>query len=84
MKIKRVSTKQMISFLETNGIYFHHKKGGHNVLIKKGYLRVVVPDRKEIPIGTILAILRETNLSREEFSSFFQKRKVKRRRRSNE
>jgi predicted RNA binding protein YcfA (HicA-like mRNA interferase family) len=83
MKLKKVSSKQMISFLKTNGIYFHHKKGSHNVLIKENCVRVVVPDRKELPIGTTLAILRESNISRDEFTTFFQKRRLKKRRNYN-
>jgi predicted RNA binding protein YcfA (HicA-like mRNA interferase family) len=84
MKMKKVSTKQMILFLKTKEIYLHHIKGSHNVLIKEGCLRVVVPERKELPIGTTLAILRESKISKKEFYTFFQKRKIKRRRSYNE
>jgi len=83
MKLKKVSSKQMILFLGTKGIFLHHKKGSHNVLIKAGCFRIVVPQRKELPIGTTLAILRESNITKGEFLDFVEKRKVKKRRNQN-
>lgn len=56
----------MITFLENKGYFVNHIKGSHFVLYKPNIGRVVVPRRKELPIGTILAILREINSTKEE------------------
>ena len=84
MKLRNYSSKQVILFLKSRGFVLHHKKGSHNILIKRGVCRVVVPERKEIAIGTLRAILRESNISNLEIIEFFEKKSVKRRRRQNE
>ena len=77
MKLK-VSSKKLIQFLNNYGFELHHIKGSHNVLIKENCVWVVVPERKEIAIGTLNAILRETGISRNELELWLKK-KVKRR-----
>ena len=71
MKILQVSSLEMIKFLETKGFCIYHTKGSHFVLVKPGICRIVVPLRKELPIGTTLAILREAGIAREEYLKFF-------------
>ena len=81
MKLKQVSSKKLVSFLETKGFILNHIKGDHLVLIKEGVARIVVPRRNPLPKGTLRAILREANISREEYEkgvyrkSFINKRR---------
>lgn len=42
-------------------------------MYKIDFGRVVIPERKELPIGTLKAILRVANISREEYFHFFKK-----------
>jgi predicted RNA binding protein YcfA (HicA-like mRNA interferase family) len=74
MKLIQVSSTELIKFLETKGFILHHSRGSHFVLIKPGTARIVVPFRNEIATGTTLAILRETGISREEYSAFFSRK----------
>ncbi|MGI6589851.1 MAG: type II toxin-antitoxin system HicA family toxin [Candidatus Iainarchaeum sp.] len=69
--MKQVSSTELINFLKTKGYYLHHTKGSHFVLINPNTSRIVVPYRKELPIGTILAILREAKISKKEYLLFF-------------
>jgi len=75
MKLIQVSSNEMIKFLESNGFAIHHCKGSHFVLIKPKISRIVVPFRNELAIGTTIAILREANISREEYLEFFSRKR---------
>jgi predicted RNA binding protein YcfA (HicA-like mRNA interferase family) len=74
MKMQQVSSNELIKFLKTRGYEIHHTKGSHFVLIKPNISRVVVPFRNELAIGTILAILRESKISKEEYILFFSRK----------
>ena len=74
MKMQQVSSLEMIKFLNTKGYNVHHSRGSHFVLIKINVSRLVVPLRNNLPIGTILAILRESKISREEYLEFFSRK----------
>lgn len=72
--MKQVSSNELINFLKTKGYCLHHSKGSHFVLIKPNISRIVVPFRNELPVGTTLAILREANVSKEEYLIFFSRK----------
>ncbi|HPM85752.1 MAG: type II toxin-antitoxin system HicA family toxin [Candidatus ainarchaeum sp.] len=72
--MKQVSSTELINFLKTKGYCLHHSKGSHFVLINPNISRIVVPFRNELPIGTILAILRESKISKEEYLMFFSRK----------
>jgi predicted RNA binding protein YcfA (HicA-like mRNA interferase family) len=72
--MKQVSSTEIINFLKTKGYFVHHTKGSHFVLIKSYISRIAVPLRNELPIGTILAILRESKISKEEYLAFFTRK----------
>jgi len=74
MKIPQVSSNEMIKFLKTKGYEIHHCKGSHFVLIQPNISRIVVPFRTELALGTILAILRESKISKEEYLTFFSRK----------
>jgi predicted RNA binding protein YcfA (HicA-like mRNA interferase family) len=71
-KLPVVSSKQVIRILQKIGFEYAPKrgKGSHLAFVKKGKDKtrlVIVPDRKEIPKGTLLAILDQAGLTKEEF-----------------
>lgn len=67
---KLYSSKQIIKVLELKGFIFISQKGSHIKYRKTGSptLTVIVPgNRKEIPEGTFRSILRQSNLTEENF-----------------
>lgn len=70
-KLPVVSSKRLIAALKKAGFVDAPKKGkgSHQAFYKKDGDRVrlvIVPDRNEIPKGTLLAILDQAGLSKEE------------------
>ena len=56
--------------LERGGFYVHHTKGSHHSLrhVDKPELRVVVPvHRKDLAPGTLRSIIKQCQLTEEEF-----------------
>ena len=70
-KLPAVSGKTMLSFLEKRGFYVHRTSGSHYILKHpdRPELRVVVavPGKKPIPKGTLRAILRQADVTVDEF-----------------
>ena len=70
---KRYSGKKIIKTLEKADFYQISQKGSHIKLrgLRKGQLRTaIVPDHKEVAIGTFHSILRQAAMTREEFESY--------------
>lgn len=70
MKLPVISGKEMIRLLSKQGFQTVRQKGDHVSLYRKldnVPLLVVIPLKKEIKKGTLLSILRQAKLSREEF-----------------
>jgi predicted RNA binding protein YcfA (HicA-like mRNA interferase family) len=69
-KLPRLSGKEVIKTLSKTGFIAVRQKGSH-VIMKKttqdGIITTVVPNHKEIDKGTLLEIIRQCKLSREEF-----------------
>ena len=71
-KLPIVSQKEIIRVLQKAGFEYAPKrgKGSHAAFVKTGKDKtrlVIVPDRKEIPKGTLLAILDQAGFTKEEF-----------------
>lgn len=69
-KLPRISGKQTISVLEKFGFKILRQKGSHIVLKKEtaeGTIGCVIPNHKELAIGTLKGILRQANIDAEEF-----------------
>lgn len=71
-KLPVVSSRQIIRLLQKIGFEYAPKrgKGSHSAFVKKDRdttRLVIVPDRKEIPKGTLLAIAEQAGLTKEEF-----------------
>ncbi len=76
MRLPSLSSKQIIRALRASGFVEapDRGKGSHRAFVKKdgsGRVRlVIVPMGKDIPRGTVLAILDQAGLSKEEFLNF--------------
>ena len=70
-KIKPEPARKIIKRLVKNGFIFVYQKGSHRYYLKKKgkkeYLTSVPMHPEDLPVGTILAIIRQSGLSREEF-----------------
>jgi len=70
-----VKPNQAIKALKRAGFYIHHQTGSHARLLHKTKpeLRVTLPcHRKDIPKGTLANILRQANLTVEEFINYLK------------
>ncbi|OGI60325.1 hypothetical protein A2641_01235 [Candidatus Nomurabacteria bacterium RIFCSPHIGHO2_01_FULL_37_25] len=67
---KLLSSKQVVKILENNDFVFISQKGSHLKFRKQGLKNItaIVPaNRKEIPMGTLHSIIRQSALVRENF-----------------
>ena len=64
-----ISSKDLIKFLtKKKGFYHYHTTGSHHVFKNKdGSISVVIPERRELGTGLLLAILEEIGMTRDEF-----------------
>ena len=70
MKLPVLSGRDVIKILKKVGFEEKRQKGSHIILVKEskdGRKGVVVPNHKEIDKGTLLEIIRQAGLKREEF-----------------
>jgi predicted RNA binding protein YcfA (HicA-like mRNA interferase family) len=72
MKLPKISGKEIISLLQKGGFIIKRQKGSHVTLYKrteeKGfYVTVPLHGNKEILPGTLLSIIRQSGMSKEEF-----------------
>jgi predicted RNA binding protein YcfA (HicA-like mRNA interferase family) len=69
-KLPRVSGKKVVKALSKVGFVAVRQKGSHVIMRKKtdsGTKTTVVPLHKEVDIGTLLEIIRQLGLKKEEF-----------------
>jgi predicted RNA binding protein YcfA (HicA-like mRNA interferase family) len=70
-RLPSLSWQQVVGALERAGFVFDRQKGSHMVYYHpETNHTVVVPRHGTIKVGTLREILREANLSREEFRKF--------------
>ncbi|MDI6760044.1 MAG: type II toxin-antitoxin system HicA family toxin [Candidatus Brocadiaceae bacterium] len=73
-----LSGKGVIKLLKRVGFLPARQRGSHIILIKqepqKGKKAVVVPDHKEVDKGTLVEIIRQAGLTREEFMKLYEGR----------
>jgi predicted RNA binding protein YcfA (HicA-like mRNA interferase family) len=65
-----LSGREVIKLLAKVGFEPKRRKGSHVILVKEtreGKKAVVVPDHKEIDKGTLVEIIRQAGLKRDEF-----------------
>jgi predicted RNA binding protein YcfA (HicA-like mRNA interferase family) len=68
-KLPVVSATDVIKALAKVGYVFSRQRGSHIILVNRETRKIVViPNRKEIPKGTLRAIIREADLTVENFA----------------
>ena len=70
MKLPRLSGREVIKVLLKVGFQESRQKGSHIILVKltvQGKRAVVVPNHKEVDRGTLLEIIRQAGLDKDEF-----------------
>ncbi|MGA2059700.1 MAG: type II toxin-antitoxin system HicA family toxin [Thermoguttaceae bacterium] len=69
-KLPRVSGRDAVRALEKIGFYIKRQHGSHIILRRDNpFAQIVVPDHKELDRGTLRAILRQIDLSVDDFCS---------------
>ena len=71
-KLKIFSGKEVCRILSIHGFMMIRQKGSHIIMQKKtgeSTTTVPVPNHKEIKIGTLQSIIRQSGVSRENFES---------------
>ena len=70
MKLPILSGRDVIKILSKQGFTVARQKGSHIILIKEskdGKKGVVVPNHKAIDKGTLLEIIRQSGMTKEDF-----------------
>ena len=69
-KLPRVSGRDCVSALEKAGFVQKRQHGSHIILRRDDpFVQLVVPDHKELDRGTLRAIIRQANLTIEQFNA---------------
>lgn len=67
-KLPQISGRATVRALEKIGFYVKRQHGSHIILRRDNpFCQTVVPDHKELDRGTLRAILRQTDISVDEF-----------------
>jgi predicted RNA binding protein YcfA (HicA-like mRNA interferase family) len=67
-KLPSISGKECVKALENIGFYQKRRESSHIIMRRDDpFAQVVVPDHDEIAKGTLRAIIRDTDLTVEEF-----------------
>ena len=67
-KLPRISGKECIKALKKINFYFKRQEGSHIILRRDiPFAQVSVPDHKELDRGTLRAIIRDADISIDEF-----------------
>ncbi len=75
-KLPRISGKKVVKILSKVGFFPARQKGSHVILKKEsenGVKALVVPLHSEIDRGTLLEIIRQSGLKKEEFLELLKK-----------
>ena len=70
-KLPRTSAEKIIRALESLGFVQLRQRGSH-VVLRRGNKGCVVPMHKEVAVGTLRGVLRQADLSPEEFMDAFK------------
>ncbi|MFM9873786.1 MAG: type II toxin-antitoxin system HicA family toxin [Fimbriimonadaceae bacterium] len=67
--VKKLSGREIGRILETQGFMFIRQKGSHRIYKLGSARTVIVPNHKEVTIGTLQSIIRQSQLPRNLFES---------------
>ena len=65
-KLPHISGAQAVRIFERLGFVVLRQNGSH-IILRKGSIGCVVPNHKEIKVGTLAGILRQAGVSADEF-----------------
>ena len=65
-KLPRIGSRQVIAALQRMGFAIVRQKGSH-IVMRRGTSGCVVPNHKEIRVGTLAGILKQAGVSSDEF-----------------
>jgi len=71
-KLKQLSGKQVCTILAAHGFDKVRQRGSHVIMQRQtteGSTTIPVPNHKELKIGTLLSIIRQSGVVRSEFES---------------
>ena len=71
-RLKCLSGRDVCNILKRNGFEEIRRKGSHIVMQKREgnkTFTVIIPDHREIKKGTLMSIIRQSNLPRSEFET---------------
>ena len=67
-KLPRISSRECIKALLKIGFEIDRQKGSHVILYRdNAYAKVIVPENRELPSGTLRAIIKSIDLTVDEF-----------------
>ena len=67
-KLPRISGRECAQALEKIGFYRARQRGSHIIMRRDSpYAKTVIPDDRELPPGTLRAVLRQAGLTVDEF-----------------
>jgi len=76
-KLKPTKAKDLVRILKKIGFVESRTKGSHLIMKNKANLLVVIPlHNKEIPTGTLLAIISDAGLNKESFMKLLSDKKA--------
>ena len=65
---RRLSSREVVRLLDEHGFVFVSQRGSHQKFRDPSGRTVIVPaDRREIPVGTIISIIKQSGLDRSLF-----------------
>jgi len=67
-KLPRVSGAQIVCALERLGFTIARRRGSH-IVMRRGANGCVVPDHREVKLGTLVGILKQAGVSADEFET---------------
>ena len=69
-RLRRMSGKKVCAILSAHGFAKTRQKGSHMIMTKSFIdesITVAVPDHKDVAIGTLLGVIRQSGVPRSEF-----------------
>ena len=70
-KLPKVSGRECVKALQKAGFYFKRQRGSHIILRRDNpFAQLVVPDHKQLDRGTLRAIIRQADMSVDEFADY--------------
>ena len=71
--LPRVSGRQAVAVLQRLGFEVVRQRGSH-IVMRRGSVGCVVPKHRQVKVGTLAGLLRQAEVSHEEFRAAFSKK----------